>query len=179
MKKEEVAYLVGYRVSECGVVTNPVGYEMKVSSNGNKRYPQFNFKRGGKRFHVRMHRLAAYCFYGVDMFNNGMVVRHLNDIKVDLSKENIALGSQTDNMGDIPESKLKEMSEGKRRFAIENGIRPPLNFKIPDSEVPAILSKLDGGRTHRDVAKEYGVHHSTIGYVHTNRRFSYEENRCS
>lgn len=179
MRNEEVAYLKGYRVTDCGEVINPVGYVMRISSNGNKRYPQINFKHEGKKYVVRMHRLAAYCFYGEDLYGMGLVVRHLNDIKVDLRKENIVLGTQTENMGDIPVEKMQGMNEGRRKFALENDIKPPMTFKIPDSEVPIIISKLDGGRSQRNVAKEYGVHHSTIGYIHTNRRFTHAENRCS
>lgn len=176
MFKEEIAYSKGYRVSPSGIVTNPVGYEMSVESLNNKRYPQVGFSYEGKKYYVRMHRLAAYCMYGKAMFEEGVVVRHLNDNKTDLRHANIALGTQTDNMRDIPLDKLDITREKHRAYALANKVLPPRVLKIQDGEVPTILARLDAGSTHRELAKEYRVHHSTIGYIHTTRRHTHGAN---
>lgn len=178
-RKEAIAYEMGYYVDESGAVFNPKGMRLKVSSKDNKRYPQVTVKIEGKKYCVRMHRLAAYCFYGDAIYEDGIVVRHLNDIKTDVSKSNIALGTQLDNMNDVSEEVWAISAKKKRKYAIENEVKPPRVFKIPDSEVPSILERLDNGESQRSVAKFYGVHPSTIGYIHTNRRFTYGENKCS
>src|SRR5690606_7133704 len=130
----------------------------------NKRYPQVTIKIEGKKYCVRMHRLAAYCFYGDAMYESGIVVRHLNDIKTDLSRENIALGTQLDNMRDVSEEVKAVADENRRKYNLENNVKPPRVFKIPDEEIPKILEMLDSGQSQRSVAKQYDLHPSTIGY---------------
>jgi len=150
---------------------------MAVNSINNKRYPQISFKYKGKKLYVRMHRLAAYCFYGDAMYDAGIVVRHLNDIKTDLRRVNIKLGTQKQNIEDMSPLSIKEANKKRRKFNLENGVKPPRTYKISDSEIPSIIEMLDEGLTQREVARLYMVHHSTIGYINSNRRYTYEENR--
>lgn len=170
-----LAYELGYKVTENGEVYNPKGMKMKVSSNKNTRYPQISFKHSGEGYCVRMHRLAAYCFYGQNIFNDRILVRHLNDDKTDLSKNNIVLGTQVDNMADISEEKQAEMSVKKREYALANNIKPPRNVKISDEEVVNIMHLLASGLSQREVAKRYKVHHSTINYIDKKRGRKFDD----
>lgn len=178
MRKEKVAYEVGYRVNDEGEVFNPVGMKLKVTSVNNKRYPQVNFKYKDKKYYVRMHRIAAYCFYGEEMFEEGIVVRHLNDDKSDLSRQNIALGTQAENMADMSKESKLISSEKKRAYAIKNRIIPPRNVKISDEKIPEIVNLLDRGWSYRKLADKYDVHHSTIYYINKTRRNSIEQTKC-
>jgi len=177
MRKEKLAYEVGYRVNEEGEIFNPKGMKLKVTSVNNKRYPQVNFKYKDKKYYVRMHRIAAYCFYGDEMFEENVVVRHLNDDKTDISKQNIALGTQAENMADMSEESRLISSEKKRAYAIKNDIIPPRNTKIPDEIIPEIITLLDRGYSYRKLADKYDVHHSTIYYINKTRRNSFEQNK--
>lgn len=177
MRKELLAFELGYRVDVKGVVRNPKGTVLRANSSGNSRYPKINFKHAGRKYYVSMHRLAAYCFYGDRLFSEGILVRHLNGDKSDLRNENIVLGTQVDNMADIPECKLNEMARKKRDYALRNSIIPPRNFKIADNEIPSVITMIDSGLSYREIAKHYGVHHSTIYYINRTRRNNIGENR--
>lgn len=175
MRKEEIAYKVGYRVNNAGEIFNSSGKKLKIGSSNNTRYPQVNFKYEGKKYYVRMHRLAAYCFYGKSIYEEGIVVRHLNDVKSDISRKKIALGTQLENMSDMSEESKASSSEKKRRYAIKNGVSPPRIVKIPDEEIPKITRLLERGATYRELAEKYKVHHSTIYYINKTRRNTIEQ----
>lgn len=54
----------------------------------------------GECVDVMVHRLQAYQKYGDEMFDESVQVRHLNGDPSDNSWDNIAIGSQSDNMMD-------------------------------------------------------------------------------
>ena len=101
-----VAHKKGYRVDATGGVyykgrkLNP----MKTKPAPN-RLSYFNFTvrdMTGQRRKVLVHRLMTYQKYGNKMFDKGIIVRHLNNNSLDNSYENIAIGTQHDNMMDMP-----------------------------------------------------------------------------
>jgi hypothetical protein len=101
MNKIIEIYKKGYRVTSAGLVILKNG---NVSNRINKEgYPIFSFRFNGKTTPISIHRLQAYQKYGNEMFKDGIVVRHLNGIKTDNSWDNIAIGTHSDNMMDIPE----------------------------------------------------------------------------
>jgi len=54
-------------------------------------YRVFGLTHNGKRITIRVHRMVAFQKYGLDIYNDGMEVRHINNIKLDNSFENIAI----------------------------------------------------------------------------------------
>lgn len=62
------------------------------------------FKEGNKNVVGRcpLHKLQAFQKYGDKIFEKGIVCRHLNDVKLDNSYDNIAIGTHRDNFHDIP-----------------------------------------------------------------------------
>ncbi len=94
------AYNKGYRCTRSGNMINPKGNKIGfVASSG---YVGTNIRINKKSFHICAHRLQAFQKYGDDMFKEGIQVRHLNANKVDFSWKNIAIGTQSDNMMDVP-----------------------------------------------------------------------------
>lgn len=94
------AYLRGYRVDEDGCV---IGFkETSIGCCNNSGYISFGFREGKKSSHILIHRLQAYQKYGDEMFKLGIEVRHLNGDKTDNSWFNIAIGTHSENMMDIP-----------------------------------------------------------------------------
>lgn len=92
-------YEEGYRVVGHQVL-DPKGNEVKVYQN-RAGYPFFILKRKyGEAFHILVHRLVAFDMYGTKMFRKGLIVRHLNDVKTDFSRGNIALGTHKQNADD-------------------------------------------------------------------------------
>lgn len=100
MKIEQIAFKRGYRVTEEGVLINPKGDEIGVI--GSRGYHNSQLRVSGKSTHVSTHRLQAYQKYGEAMYNEGIEVRHLSGIRLDNSWANIAIGTHSQNMMDIP-----------------------------------------------------------------------------
>lgn len=91
----------GYRIDVDGNV-----YSKRMKLNPMKMCPTnylfFSVKINGKSEKVMVHRFQAYAKYGDKTFEKGIVVRHLNGNSLDNSWDNIAIGTQHDNMMDIP-----------------------------------------------------------------------------
>lgn len=91
----------GYRIDCDGNV-----YSKRMKLNPMKmcatNYLFFSVKINGKSEKVMVHRFQAYAKYGDKAFEKGIVVRHLNGDSLDNSLDNIAIGTQSDNMMDIP-----------------------------------------------------------------------------
>lgn len=125
--------------------------ELSPKTYGNQRYPAFtlnqvNFTRSGRKS-IRVHQFAAYCFFGEAMFENGIIVRHLNDDPLDFRKENIALGTDRDNKYDIPLRKRSYMSN--RRLTFE--------------EACCIRESFSSGEGSRKLSERFGI---TQNYVY-------------
>jgi len=95
------AYEKGYRITNDGKCINPKGIELKGYSNSG--YLGFGIRFHNKSIRVYFHRLQAYQKFGDKIFEEGIVVRHLNSISSDNSWDNIGIGTHSDNMYDIPE----------------------------------------------------------------------------
>ncbi|MBO7313532.1 MAG: HNH endonuclease [Alistipes sp.] len=96
----EFAINKGYRIDDKGNVFSPsMRLNLMRDASG---YLFFTIRVNGKCNKVMAHRLQAYIKYGDKMFEKGIVVRHLNGKSLDNSLENIAIGTQSDNMMDIP-----------------------------------------------------------------------------
>lgn len=125
MRKEEILVERGYMVSEKGIPYNKKG--RKLGSVNNQGYLSFNIRIKGKITHCPVHRLQAYQKYGNDLYNKGMVTRHLNGNKLDNSWENIAIGTHSDNMMDIPKQirikRAHHATKFNRKYNVEEVVK--------------------------------------------------------
>ena len=122
------AHLNGYRVREDGSVVAPSGRARKCCAD-KKGYLSTSItidKLIGRKTSCRrlmVHQLAAYQKFGDAAFEHGIMVRHLNGIPSDNRKENIAIGTASDNMMDMPKServrKAQKAGRGKRKMSDE------------------------------------------------------------
>lgn len=96
-----LAYEKGYRITEDGKVINPNGKEVKGSIN--EGYLEIGIRVDKKTQKLKVHRLQGYQKFGERIFEEGIVLRHLNSNSLDNSWDNIGIGSHSDNMNDIPE----------------------------------------------------------------------------
>lgn len=100
MRIEEIFYKIGYRVLSNGNAVNKKGD--KVGSY-NRDYAHLTARNNGVWIRCKIHRLQSFQKYGKKMYEEGIMVRHLNGEKHDNSWENIAIGTLSQNMMDIPE----------------------------------------------------------------------------
>jgi hypothetical protein len=94
----------GYHVTKEGVVVSPNDVKLKLKDNG-KGYHTFSFRYFGEVVQISAHRLQAYQKYGNKVFEKGIVCRHLNSNSKDNSHDNIAIGTQSENMMDMPKER--------------------------------------------------------------------------
>ncbi len=93
------AHSLGYRVLSCGSVKSPLGKRRKLRVN-TSGYLRFNIKFNKDTVSIDVHRLAAFQVYGSKIFNDKLVIRHLNDCKTDNRKKNLKLGTHSENLID-------------------------------------------------------------------------------
>jgi len=101
-KIEYIAALRGYVVTEDGILLNPKGIKIAGYLN-HMGYYKTQIRVKGVITELCPHRLQAFQKYGNKLFEKGIIVRHLNGISTDNSWDNILVGTQSDNMLDIPE----------------------------------------------------------------------------
>jgi hypothetical protein len=100
-KIEIIASKRGYIVTEEGLFLNPKGKEIgSIDING---YLKTSIRVDKKSRKLLAHRLQAYQKYSGALYLEGVVSRHKNGNSLDNSWENILIGTQSDNMMDIPE----------------------------------------------------------------------------
>lgn len=101
-KNEKLAANLGYIVSEDGsVITGPSGkiYAQTPSSSG---HLVFSFGPKKDRKKCQVHRFVAWFKFGEDIYEPNIVCRHLDGDPANNHPDNLALGSQSDNMMDRP-----------------------------------------------------------------------------
>ena len=86
------AYKKGYFVNRDGDVISPFTNKvLKPLRSGKCRYYRITVNKQK----VCIHKLMAYQKYGDKIFEEGIVVRHLNDDPKDNSYDNIIIGTQS------------------------------------------------------------------------------------
>lgn len=165
----------GYYVTEDGEVFGP-RKKLKPDLLNNQGYPVYSTSWGGKVLQVAVHRLAAFCFYGTSVLDDGVVVRHLDGNKLNFKKSNIALGTVSDNEQD------KNPEERKRVAKLARASQgfTPTNAKLTDEQVLEIREfyKNLGGKkapmgSVKKMCEKYGVSRTVIVKI---KNFQYYPN---
>lgn len=127
------AYQRGYYVTDDGILQGKKG-PRTISCYGNQRYPTFCISIHGKPYAIPVHQFAAFCFDGVTSFRKNIVVRHLDGNVLNVSKQNIQLGTHSENNLDKASS-IRQKAAKKARQT--QGIQP-LNSKLNKQQVQEI-----------------------------------------
>jgi len=155
MKKEQLAYKRGYRITENGDVIGRRGFALRPEKN-RKGYFIFYLRDEGsqKKIKVLYHRLQAFQKYGNEMYEPKIMVRHLNSNKEDNSFSNIAIGTAKDNYLDIPES-----------IRLARNIYPSFFNKKHDYDLVKAFYK-KSNRSYLATMNEFGITSSgTLHYI--------------
>lgn len=163
------AYEKGYRVTDDGILIGMKGKPLRMACSGNQFYPTFsvsgvksvNNKYGV--FGIPVHKFAAYCFYGSESFD-AECVRHLNGNVLDVSMDNIALGTRSENELD-KDPEVRRAVAKKARAA--QGHRPS-NAKFSDAEVRYIRQSAKNGQ---ELAEQFGVTRQAIYLIRKKKNY--------
>lgn len=99
-RMEEAAAKAGYSINEAGdTVKNPDGQPvaLNVTKDG---YTRFSIGPRDKRVGVRVHRFQAWFTYGDAIYGSGIVCRHKDGNPANNHRDNIIIGTQSQNMMD-------------------------------------------------------------------------------
>lgn len=134
----EECFNKGYRVDNKGNVYSHLNNKLSLI-NSEKSYYYFSFRLNNFRQKILVHRLQAYQKYGNKIFEKGIVVRHLNSNRKDNSYNNISIGTQSDNMMDIP-----------KKQRILRSSHPIYNHK-------SIIEDRNNGMTYKELMNKYNI----------------------
>ncbi len=154
MRKEEEAYSKGYRVDEEGNVFGPTGKrKLSLHTTG---YFVFNYRNAdGKNKHVLVSRLAAYQWFGAELYTEGFEVRHLDGNPKNNTRANIAIGTKTQNAYDrTPESLREHALKAARSLR-----------KLSSEQVAALRADRVAGADYKTLMAKYGVAKGTVSYI--------------
>jgi len=149
------AYDRGYRVDVTGDVISFTGRKLtpRICTTG---YYIISIRVPWEIFSVKfkVHRLAGYQKYKDKIFEKGMQVRHKDNNKLNNSLENILIGTQSQNMMDIPK-------EIRLAHAIDtsNHIR-----KFSDEKMAEMLYFYEETKSYKQVMEKYNI--SSKGTLH-------------
>lgn len=158
-KVEKVAHAHGYRVLEDGTFIGPRGKVLKTEVNEKGYlYVAVKLKACGKR-KLKVHRLQAYQKFGDALYAEGIMCRHLNGNCKDNSAENIAIGTASDNMMDMPR---------EARVARAWKAAAARKDAYPLEVIRGVREDLENGMSYSEVKRKYGVKSDgTIFYMKT------------
>ena len=134
----------GIRVEPDGTLINLKGFK-SCSKPNNRGYVSFSVYIEGIQHKTQVHRLQAYQKFGDLVFGEGVCVRHLDGNKLNNSWDNIEIGTQSDNMMDIPK---KARLESARKAAA-------VSRRYTDQDIRDIRRKKSEGYTLKMLAEEY------------------------
>lgn len=140
---------LGYRPTKRGTIKSPHGAELVGSLHNG--YLKIVTPRPKPRYKVSVHKLVAYSKYGDAIFDDGVVIRHLDGNPLNNSFENISVGSHSDNMMDVPKViRVHKAARAARKWT---------------KQIPWIWALLKSGLKQADIVRAVGIPKSTLSYI--------------
>lgn len=149
----------GYRISSDGVVTGLNGTILKLKEKTENGYYRFNikFQENGlvKHNYVSVHRLQAYQKFGNLIFDPKVQVRHLDGNPQNNQEDNIEIGTQSQNIMDVPEDqRVKRATHASRQKQSAHSQEFWEKIKQEHRQ----------GLSYKDISQKYKVSKSSISY---------------
>jgi len=158
MNKEQIAYERGYRVTKDGDLLNPEG--LKIGCINSRGYNNTRIGFNEKTLYIATHRLQAYQKYGNKLFEDGIVVRHLNGNKSDNCWNNIAIGTSKDNSMDIP----KEIRIKRSILGAKTSIKYPKKFVLKLREEYELV------KNYNELGRKYNIPSNSVWQLINKRK---------
>ena len=145
-----VGYEGQYEVSNLGRVRSLISGRVLANRVGREGYPRLNLRH---RTHY-VHALVAEAFLGPR--HSGLEVRHRDGNRENCHLSNLCYGTRSENHHDCYEY-------GGRHSG----------GKLYREQVIEIRNLLAGGLSHREIARRFGVTHSSVGRINRNISYTY------
>ena len=110
----------------------------------NPNYYCFNIKNNeNKTCRILVHRLQAYQKFGDEIFKEGVVVRHLDNNSLNNSFDNIAIGTQLDNILDRPSEERLNHAKYASSFSQKYNHKEIYNFYMQTKSYKLTMEKFN------------------------------------
>lgn len=136
----------GYQVGDDGSVLGDSPRKLAPFVDSSNGYCRIDLYKSGTRHRVYVHNLVLTAFVGPRP--EGMEACHNNGIQTDNRSANLRWGSRKSNVADMVLHGTRRVNEN---FA-----------KLTEEEVRLIRNRLKAGEKARDIAKDFGVHKTSI-----------------
>lgn len=158
-KREKILFDKGYYVDKQGNLYNPKGVQIVGTIKSSGRRVTGVKINDNKVHHIAFHRMVAYAKYGDRMYDDNMLVRHLDGNPLNNSWDNISIGTPHDNMMDID----KDLRV----------LRAAIGFqKYPYSMVQEIRDLRNQGWSYSKLMNKFGISSKgTLSYLVNKRMF--------
>lgn len=155
-KKAIVRFVeIGGTVSECGqVVLGPSGVPLKQMLRGPYYTVNVHLPESGNRHPINVHQIVAYIKYGQE-FVESELVRHKDGDPKNNSRDNILIGSQSQNMMD--RSKLNRSLHAQHAASFKP-------TSVSDELLAKIKADHDLGLGYKRLSQKYGFGKSFFSY---------------
>lgn len=153
-KYEKIAIERGYKVLPNGICINFKGVEVgtKGTSKTNPYYSIW-IRIDTKKISIPIHRIQAYQKFGDKIYEENIVVRHLDGNNQNNAYNNIAIGTSSDNMMD----QSKEIRVNKASNA---------NKKYSDELVLEIKEYYNSGHSYKEIMEKFNISSKgTLSYI--------------
>mgnify|MGYP003477962981 FL=1 len=140
------AVRVGYKVDEEGnVFYKKRKHNLSTNTTTKYYYISRRILIDGKSVskQVSVHRLVAHQRYGEEIFKKGVHVRHLNGNKKDNSKDNILIGTASENNMDKPSDVRMKMALRATSFVKKHNHEEIIKLHIEGLSYKQIAEKLN------------------------------------
>lgn len=161
VRHEEIAYEKGYRVTPEGKVLGLKVNERKLVI-GSTGYYEFSYRKDAPD--IAVHRMQAFQKFGVRIYEDGLVVRHLDGNPLNNHIDNIGIGTQADNMQD-------RRPEVRHQHAMEAAVALR---KATTEDVVAMRKARAAGVSVKELMARYQMSKGAISDIVTGRQRRYE-----
>lgn len=144
IKVEKIAWEKGYYVNGLGEVYSKW---RQLSLNNYKGYLYFTIRIDDRPRKVNVHRMQAYQKFKDKIYEDNIVVRHLNGNSLDNTFNNIGIGSQSENMFDRP-----------REERIKHGrLAASFNIKYPKELIDEMKVFYNNCKSYKKTMEKYNI----------------------
>lgn len=158
------AYNRGYRIIN-GICYGYKGKPIKgclLKRRNSPSYVRFSIKIERQIRSFKAHRLVAYQKYGDEIFKDEICVRHLDGNPLNNREDNIAIGTQSDNMMD-----RKPLARHLHAKVASSHIR-----RFSNEEVAQIKLDHKNGMSYKKLCIKYNTSKSTLSYLFNEAQYA-------
>jgi len=158
-KRTKEAFEKGCRVTRDGEVIGLQGFPLKL-----RKTPQGYLSFSYLSYPVMVHRLAALQWIGNVIFIPGVEVRHLDGNPLNNTRENIRVGTPSENQMDRP-------SEDRLKYSKNAASH---KRKLTDDQLRNFREDRKKGASYKTLCAKYEISKTSVSYIVNNKTYQDE-----